>query len=159
MIKDRNWSMLLEGGNVFKDKKTGEELTQRMIQSGNLEDFKRILPDIPSVQKNAQEIMDMFRAHGERITREEELKAAEKAEKKGKKMKTEEMLMEFISLLIEEEILLEKKERRWRVHFPKTIEKIIKTKLKKKYRGNPGAIYGTATKIMKNMGLKKIVES
>ena len=71
-------------------------------------------------------------------------------------MKTEELLAEMISLLIQEEILLEKKKRKGKVHFPPEIEKIIKTKLKKQYKGNPSAIYGTATKIMKNMGLKKI---
>jgi hypothetical protein len=71
-------------------------------------------------------------------------------------MSTKDLLSEMIALLVEEEILLEKKKRKGRVHFPPEVEKIIKTKLKKQYRGNPGAIYGTATNIMKNMGLKKI---
>lgn len=70
-------------------------------------------------------------------------------------MKIEKILAEMISLLIQEEILLEKK-RKGKIYFPPEIEKIIKTKLKKQYKGNPNAIYGTATKIMKNMGLKKI---
>ena len=67
-----------------------------------------------------------------------------------------EMLVEMISLLIQEELMLEKKKRKGKVHFPPEVEKIIKTKLKKQYKGDPSAIYGTATKIMKSMGLKKI---
>jgi hypothetical protein len=92
--------ILKEGGNVFKDKKTGEELTQRINQSD-------VLPTV-----------------------------------------------EWL-----EQLLLEKKKRKGNAHFPPEVEKIIKTKLKKQYKGNPGAIYGIATNIMKIMGLKKISKS
>jgi hypothetical protein len=67
-------------------------------------------------------------------------------------------LRELISLIVEEAILEVKKKRKGRVHFPPEVEKIIRTKLKKQYKGNEKAIYGTATKIMKNMGLEKIAK-
>ena len=67
-------------------------------------------------------------------------------------------LKNLISLIVEEVILEAKKKRKGKVHFPPEVEKIIRTKLKKQYKGNEKAIYGTATKIMKNMGLKKIAK-
>ncbi len=66
------------------------------------------------------------------------------------------ILEELISLIIQE-VLLEKrkKKRKGKIHFPAEVEKIIKKELKPRYGDNEAAIYGTATKIMKNMGLKK----
>lgn len=132
---------------------------RRTIESGDLEAFKEMLPNISSVQNNAQKIMDMFIDTGKHIAKEEELKAAKKVANKNKKINSQELLAEMISILIQEQILIlekKKKERKGRIHFPPEVEKIIKTKLKKQYKGNPKAMYATATKIMKNMGLEKI---
>lgn len=64
-------------------------------------------------------------------------------------------LRELITLIIEE-VMLERKKSKGRVHFPPEVEKIIKQELKPRYGDNDAAIYGTATKIMKDMGLKKV---
>ena len=64
---------------------------------------------------------------------------------------------ELIKLLVEEIVLEAKKnKRKGKVHFPAEVEKIIKTELKPRYGDNDAAIYGTATKIMKAMGLQKV---
>lgn len=64
---------------------------------------------------------------------------------------------ELIKLLVEEVMLEAKKnKRKGKIHFPAEVEKIIKTELKPRYGDNEPAIYGTATKIMKAMGLKKV---
>lgn len=63
---------------------------------------------------------------------------------------------ELIKLLLEEVILEAKKNRKGKIHFPAEVEKIIKKELKPRYGDNEAAIYGTATKIMKAMGLKKV---
>lgn len=128
---------------------------RRALEAADLNAFKESLPDIPEVQRDAAKIMELFIKDSPNVlVRAQEKEAAKKKVKV--KMKTEELLAEMISLLIQEEILLEKKKRKGRVHFPPEVEKIIKTKLKKQYKGNPEAMYATATKIMKKMGLKKI---
>ena len=65
---------------------------------------------------------------------------------------------ELIKLIVEEIIFeaKKKKKREGRIHFPAEVEKIIKTELKPRYGDNEKAIYGTATKIMKAMRLKKV---
>ena len=114
------------------------------IKSDDVESFKSMLPDIPSVQRNANEIMQLFKDGAKEI---EDFK-------KTKKAKT---IKEFISLVVQE-ILLEKKKRKGRIHFPPEVEKIIKKELKPRYGSNKQAIYATATKIMKSMGLEKIAK-
>lgn len=157
---NRNFPKLTSAGRVKAEETTvimgGEDrisgtAARRLIQIEDLESFKQILPNIPSVKKDAKKIMNLFKDAGNEIVEKERLKAKEK-----KKMTTEELLAEMISLLIQETLLLEKKKRKGKIHFPPEIENIIRTKLKKRYKGNEKAIYGTATKIMKNMGLEKI---
>lgn len=130
--------------------------TRQALENDDLDGFKAMLPNIPAVQKDAKKIMDAFKEAGKKL---KEQQAAKEAAKKTKKKPTNEsVLYECILLLIKEHLILEKKKkkRKGRIHFPPEIEDIIKTKLKKQYKGNEAAIYGTATKIMKAMGLKKI---
>lgn len=124
--------------------------TRQALENNDLDGFKVMLPNIPAVQKDAKKIMIAFKEAGKK------LKEEQAAKKTKKKPANESVLYECILLLIKEQIILEKKKRKGRIHFPPEVEEIIKTKLKKQYKGNEAAIYGTATKIMKAMGLKKI---
>jgi hypothetical protein len=128
---------------------------RRALEAADLNAFKESLPDIPEVQRDAAKIMELFIKDSPNVlVRAQEKEAAKKKVKV--KTKTEELLAEMISLLIQEKILLEKKKRKGRVHFPPEVEKIIKTELKPRYGDNEKAIYGTATKIMKSMGKEKV---
>jgi hypothetical protein len=71
-----------------------------------------MLPNIPSVQKDAKKIMNAFKTAGKKIAEEEAEKAAAKAAAKKTKSKTikkESVLFEFIVLLLKEQIILNKK--------------------------------------------------
>lgn len=117
--------------------------TRKALASKDLETFRSLLPNVPSVQRNAKSIMQLF------------LDASKKVETMKKTSKNE-ALFEYICLIVEEVILEAKKKRKGKIHFPADIEKIIKTELKPRYGDNEAAIYGTATKIMKAMGKKKV---
>jgi hypothetical protein len=130
--------------------------TRQALENDDINGFKALLPNIPAVQKDAKKIMLMFKKAGEKIAEEKAAKeAAKKTKTVKKKTAKESVLYECIMLLVKEQIILEKKKRKGKIHFPKKIEKIIKTELKPRYGDNDAAIYGTATKIMKAMGLKK----
>lgn len=130
--------------------------TRQALENDDLSGFKAMLPNFPAVQKDAKKIMLMFKKAGEKIAEEQAAKqAAKKTKPVRKKTAKESVLYECIMLMVTEQIILEKKKRKGKIHFPKKIEKIIKTELKPRYGDNDAAIYGTATKIMKAMGLKK----
>ena len=164
---ERNFPNLTSAGRVKAEETTvitrdsGKErisgtATRQALENDDLDGFKAMLPNIPAVQENAKKIMDAFKKAGEKL--QEEQTAKEAAKKTKKKPANESALYECILFLIKEHLILEKKKkkRKGRIHFPPEVEDIIKTKLKKQYKGNEAAIYGTATKIMKAMGLKKI---
>lgn len=125
---------------------------REIIKNNDLKAFKEILPPIKAVQRDAAEILELFKTAGEKI--EADKKAEKESKKPNKPKTTKEVFAEMISLFVKE-VLLEKK-KKGRVHFPPEVEKIIRTKLKKQYKGNEKAIYAVATKIMKQMGLEKI---
>ena len=130
-------------------------VAREIIKNNDLKAFKKILPPIKAVQRDASEILELFKTAGEKI--EADKKAEKETKKPNKPKTTKEVFSEMIYLLVKE-ILLEKKKRKGRIHFPPEIEKIIKKELKPRYGSNKQAIYATATKIMKNMGLEKIAK-
>lgn len=151
--------IIVEPTTVITGDSGGERIsgtaTRQALENNDLDGFKAMLPNIPVVQKNAQKIMSAFKKAGEKL--KEEQAAKEAAKQKKKTPIKESALYECVLLLIKEHLILEKKKKRkGKIHFPPEVEEIIKTKLKKQYKGNEAAIYGTATKIMKAMRLKKI---
>lgn len=129
--------------------------TRQALENDDLSGFKAMLPNVSAIQKDAKKIMDMFKQAGEKLAEEQAAKEAAKKAKPVKKTAKESVLYECIMLLVKEHFILEKKKRKGKIHFPAKIEKIIKKELKPRYGDNDAAIYGTATKIMKAMGLKK----
>jgi cytidyltransferase-like protein len=86
--------------------------TRQALEDNDLSGFKAMLPNIPSVQKDAKKIMNAFKTAGKKIAEEEAEKAAAKAAAKKTKSKTikkESVLFEFIVLLLKEQIILNKK--------------------------------------------------
>ena len=118
--------------------------TREALAAKDLETFRSMLPNVPSVQRNAKAIMKLFID-------------ASKGVATVKKTAKESVLFEYICLIVEEVILeAKKKKRKGKVHFPAKVEKIIKTELKPRYGDNEKAVYAIATKIMKDMGLEKV---
>jgi cytidyltransferase-like protein len=120
---------------------------RRYIRSGDVAGLASVLPDIPEVQTNIEQIMNLFRTTG-----------AELMNKKQNMKKKADLIQEMIGLIVEEILLTEAKRKKSK--FPKKYEPLI-MKLKKRY-GDPtemdsgpekkkaGAlVFGTVQNIMK----------
>jgi len=121
------------------DARVSGTLMRKALDTADLAMFKSMLPNIPSVQRDAAKIMELFIKDSPHALRRELEKDKERKEKEKTRRQAAAVarsaLREMLSLYIQEFLLEAKKKKKVGFHVPKKYEPMVQA-LKKKF-GDP----------------------